>query len=124
MRAAALQREIDHNGIACEGGLSWFNGHWTSRKSSGQAIIPDIVSHLDRHSPGHPCSCYPALVNPTLSPMTVVGPMGSGSGLAMLSFSNSILLFHTFLKKSSKTWIVNCSAGQRRYPKPNGAKPA
>jgi hypothetical protein len=40
--------------------------------------------------------------------------MGSGAGLEMLSFSNSILLVHTFPKKSSKTWIVSCSPGQRR----------
>src|SRR5258706_13508973 len=68
-----------------------------------------------------PCSRYTALVKPTLSPMTVRGPMGSSSGSAMLSFSNSVLLFHTFLRKSAKTWIVNCSLGQRRYPKPKGA---
>ena len=30
-------------------------------------------------------SCYVTLLNPTLSPITVVGPIGSGSGLAMLT---------------------------------------
>ena len=57
---------------------------------------------------------HAARVNPTLSPMTVVGPMGSGSGLAMSSFWNSILLFQTFRRKSSNTWMVSCSPGQRR----------
>jgi hypothetical protein len=47
--------------------------------------------------------CYTVLLNPTLSPMTVVGPMGNGSGLAMSSLANAIRSFHTFLSKSSNT---------------------
>jgi hypothetical protein len=61
-----------------------------------------------------PSARYVAVVNPTLSPMTVAGPMGSGSGLAMWSLANRILSLHTFRRKSSKTWIVSCSPGQRR----------
>ena len=65
---------------------------------------------------------YTVPVNPTLSLMIPANPMGSGFGSAMST--NSILLHHTFLKKSSTTWVVSCSPGQRRYPKPKGAKPA
>ena len=57
-----------------------------------------------------------------LSSVTVAGPTGTCIGLTI--FKNRILSVHTFLRKSSKTLIVNCSAGQRRYPKPNGANPA
>ena len=56
------------------------------------------------------------------SSVTVAGPMGTCTGLTI--FKNWILSVHTFLRKSSKTLIVNCSPGQRRYPKPNGANPA
>jgi hypothetical protein len=57
---------------------------------------------------------YAARVKPKLSSMTVVGPIGNGSARAVLSFTKLILSFQTFLRKSSKTWIVNCSPGQRR----------
>jgi hypothetical protein len=57
---------------------------------------------------------YAARVKPKLSSMTVVGPIGTGSARAVLSFTKLILSFQTFLRKSSKTWIVNCSPGQRR----------
>jgi hypothetical protein len=63
MRASALQREIDQDRIASDGGLGWFKGHWTSRKSSGQAII--IL--IDRHSPdlsAAPDGDYPARASP------------------------------------------------------------
>jgi hypothetical protein len=63
--------------------------------------------------------CYAALTNPTLSLMIPAPPMGSGFGSAMST--NSILPFHTLRKKSSTTWVVSCSPGQRRYPKPKGA---
>ena len=36
MRASALQRKIDKHGTAFDDGLSRFDGHQTSRKSSGQ----------------------------------------------------------------------------------------
>src|SRR5271169_2486164 len=65
---------------------------------------------------------YAVPVNPTSSLMIPANPMGSGFGSAMST--NSILLHHTFLKKSSTTCVVSCSPGQRRYPKPKGAKPA
>ena len=52
MRAAALQRKIDKDWIASDGGLSWFNRHWTSQKyvraadlregkHAGRALIGD-----------------------------------------------------------------------------------
>jgi hypothetical protein len=44
---------------------------------------------------------YTVPVNPTLSLMIPPNPMGSGFGSAMSM--NSILLHHTFLKKSSTT---------------------
>jgi hypothetical protein len=65
---------------------------------------------------------YVVLVKVMLSSITVAGPTGTCTGLTI--FRNWILSVHTFLRKSSKTLIVNCSAGQRRYPKPNGANPA
>src|ERR1700733_12770805 len=34
MRAAALQRKIDKDWIASDGGLSCFNRHWTSQKTT------------------------------------------------------------------------------------------
>src|SRR4029077_14528437 len=65
---------------------------------------------------------YVVLVKVMLSSVTVAGPTGTCTGLTI--FKNWILSVHTFLRKSSKTLIVNCSPGQRRYPKPNGANPA
>ncbi len=47
-------------------------------------------------------SSYTTRAKPISSPITVVGPIGSGSGLAILSFMNSILSFQTFRRKSSK----------------------
>jgi hypothetical protein len=57
---------------------------------------------------------YFAAKNPKSSLMTEFGPMGRLSGFATSTFLSSILLFHTLRKKSSKTLIVSCSAGQRR----------
>jgi hypothetical protein len=57
---------------------------------------------------------YSAGTNPKSSLMTEAGPIGRDSGFAISNFVKSSWLFDTFRKKSSKTLIVSCSAGQRR----------
>ena len=94
-------------------------------KPTAEGQVCDDLRSLDAVGPVLPTSVmvrYTVPVNPTLSLMIPPNPMGSGFGSAMST--NSILLHHTFLKKSSTTWVVSCSPGQRRYPKPKGAKPA
>jgi hypothetical protein len=85
------------------------------------ANLPSAPARVRSTQPCRPCSRYADLVNPMLSRMTAPGPMGSGSGSARLSRSKASFFVHTFRRKSATTWVVSCSPGQRRYPKPKGA---
>jgi hypothetical protein len=49
-----------------------------------------------------------------LSSITAFGPIGTRPGLGKSSLRKTILSRQTLRRKSSNTWIVNCSPGQRR----------
>lgn len=53
------------------------------------------------------------LLKPILSSITAPGPTGTRPGLGRSSFRKAILSRQTLRRKSSNTWIVNCSPGQR-----------
>jgi hypothetical protein len=63
---------------------------------------------------GKPPPAHAGLMKPISSTITAFGPIGTFRGFGRLRLMNSILSFHTLRKKSSKTWIVSCSPGQRR----------
>ena len=53
MRASALQRKIDKDWIASDGGLTWFNRHWTSqnlrrRRQPTNGQVPACLSRSHR----------------------------------------------------------------------------
>jgi hypothetical protein len=57
---------------------------------------------------------HAGLAKPILSSITAFGPIGIRPGVARLSLRKTILSRQTLRRKSSNTWIVSCSPGQRR----------